>query len=157
QQVAKGRALFSQSRIDEGTEFLGSARLTFEKLGDGTELLETDSAIAHGAVLACETKNYKWLLAQVLTDRAHVQSNLNNYQEAISDSTRALHLYQESQDISSVVGNLVQLATLYLFLNDTETSLSFLKRAMEIVEKENALPSDRWAIHMVASLNLSAL
>src|SRR5262249_24320001 len=154
QQVTKGRELSSQSKIAEGTALLAGARLTFEKAGDVPEMLETDSAIAHGAVVQpdlakaqellprivhdCESNNYKWLLAQALTDRAHLDSNLNNYSEAISYSNDALQLYENLQDISNVLGNLTQLSTLYPFWNDTETSLPFVKLALVVSAEESA-------------------
>src|SRR5262249_4980823 len=146
---------------------------TFERVGDFPEALNSDAAMAHGAVLqpdlakgqellarlipTCESKRYKWLLAQTLTYRAHIQSNLNNYSEAISDANRALQLFESLNDASSTLRSLGQLANLHLFLNDNETSLSFLRRALALAEQQDASPNQLWPLHIAVSLNLSAL
>jgi CHAT domain-containing protein/tetratricopeptide (TPR) repeat protein len=173
QDVASGRQLVDQSRIDEATKLFASARSTFEKLGDVPELLAVDRAMAHGfavqpklaagqeilarVVPECESRSYKWLLAESLTNRAHIQSNRNNYSEAISDGNRALQLFQELRDVRSALGAFLQLASLYLFLNDTEISFSFIRRAMVAAKAEGVPPAQLWGIHVAASLNLTAL
>ena len=173
QEVAKGYDLFSQSRIGAAIELFVSARSTFEKVGNVPELLAAEAAIAHAAAIqpdiaigqkavaaiipVCESNDYKWLLAQTLTRRAQIQSNLNNYSEAIGDGHRALQLFQELNDASNAVGTLTQLASLHVFLNDTETSFSYLRRALAIAEREVAAPTDMWGIHIAISFDLSAV
>jgi CHAT domain-containing protein/tetratricopeptide (TPR) repeat protein len=173
QQVVKGYELFNQSKIDAATTLFASARSTFETVGNLPELLATDTAIARGAAIkpdlakgqellarivsVCESRNYKWLLAQALTARAHIQSNLNNYSEAISDGNRALGIFQELKDLSGTLGSFIQLASLHLFLNDIQTSFSFLQKAMTIAREDNALPRQQWGVYIAASLNLNAL
>lgn len=173
QQVKKAYELFGQSQFDAATELLLSARTAFESVNNLPELLTTDAAIAHGAVVqpnlakgqevlariipAFESRNYKWLLAQTLAEQAHLESNLNDYSEAISDSKRALQLFQELADTSSVSSILVQLGTLHLLLNDNEMSLSYLRRALAIAETQGAPPAEIWSIHIATSLTLTAM
>jgi CHAT domain-containing protein/tetratricopeptide (TPR) repeat protein len=173
QQVEQGYKSFNQSKIVEATELFESARGTFEKAGDLPESLVVDAAIARGAaiqpdldkgqkllariVAVCEVRNYRWLLAQALITRAHINSNLNNYSEAISDGNRALQIFHELRDLSGTLAGFIQLASLYLFLNDVETSFSFLRQAMNIAREEDALPRQKWGVYIAASLNLSAL
>ena len=173
QQVVKGYELFSESKIVEATELFTAARSTFQRLGNLPETLATDAALANAAALqpdlakgqelltplirTCESQHYRWLLAQVLTQRAHIQSNLNNYSEALSDAHRALQIFREVQDMSGALSNSIQLASLHLFLNDNETSFSFLRTAMVMAEQERASPAQWWGIHIAISLNLSAL
>ena len=173
QEVVKAFELLGKSRIGEASELFMSARNTFEKVGDFPEALTAEAAMAHGAVLqpdlakgqellasvipACESKRYKRLFAQTLYYRAHIQSNFNNYSEAISDGSRALQLFEELKDESSTLRSLSQLANLHLFLNDNEISLSFLRRAMVIVEQHGVAPNLLWPLHIAVSLNLSAL
>jgi len=172
-QVAKGYELFGQSKIGEATELFENARQTFDKVGDVPELLAAEAAMAHAAAVepdlakgqeilarivpACESRRYSSLLGQLLTDRAHIQSNLNNYSEAISDGNRALQIFLDRRDLSSTLGNFIQLASLHLFLNDNETSFSFLRRAMATAEEEGASAMQRWGIYIAVSLNLSVL
>ena len=171
--VAKGYELFTQSKISDAIEFFSRARNAFDKVGDDPETLSAAGAIAHGAAVqpdlelglqilgriipVCESKGRKWLLAQMLTERAHIQSNLNNYSEAITDGNRALSLFQELGDLSGTLNSFVQIASLHLFLNDSERSLSFLERALAIAQLEGASPSQIWGIYIAVSLNLSAL
>ena len=103
-----------------------------------------------------EANHYKWLLAQCLTEQAHLDSNLNNYSQAIIDGNRALQLFTELRDLSGVLGAFLQLASLHVFLNDSQTSFSYLERALKIAEKEGALASDLWGIQIAISFNLSA-
>lgn len=173
QEAVKGRELVGQSQVSEATKYFESARTTFEKVGNSTEALLVDTAIAHGAavepdlprgkelltriVRTCESKHYKWLLAEALTHLSHIETNWNNYSEAITDSSRALQIFQELQDSSSAFGALVQLAGLYLYLNDNQMSLQFLKRAMTVAQVEGTSPMSLWGVHITVSLNLSAL
>jgi CHAT domain-containing protein/tetratricopeptide (TPR) repeat protein len=173
QQVHLAYKLFSESKISEATDLFQGALVTFQSAGNSAESLAVESAMAHGAAVqpdiargqqilarvipACEANNYLWLLAQALTDQAHLESNLNNYSQAISYSTRGLQLFQQLNDVTNALGNLNQLASLYLFLNDTEMSFSFLRRATEMAHNEGASPGQIWGLHIATSLNLSAL
>jgi CHAT domain-containing protein len=173
QQVVKGNELFNQSKFSAATELFTNARSTFEKIGDLPELLAIDTTIARAAALqpdlpkgkklvasivpVCEKKNYKWLRAQALFVSAHIQSNLNNFSDAINDGNRALGIFQELKDLSGTLGSFIQLASLHLFLNDIRTSFSFLQKAMTIAREDNALPKHQWGVYMAASLNLFAL
>ncbi len=173
QQMKKGFELVRQSKIDEAMDLLVSARGTFEKLGNVPELLTAEAEMAHGAAVqpdlakgleilgriipACESKNYRWLLAHSLAHLAQIEWNLNNYSKAFSDSSRSLQLFQELDDTSNVSGILVQLASLHLFLNDNEMSWSYLRRALAVAEVKGLLASDVWGIYIAISLNLHAL
>ncbi|HEX6045902.1 MAG TPA: CHAT domain-containing protein [Pyrinomonadaceae bacterium] len=173
QNMATGRKLVDQASIDEATNLFANARSTFETVGDIPELVAVKRAMAHGfavqpnlalgqemiaqVIQESESRHYHWLLAESLTNRAHIQSNLNNYSEAISDGNRALQLFQELHDVRSTLGTFVQLAALYLFLNDTEVSLSFISRAMAVAKAEGVPPEQLWGVHVAASLNLTAL
>jgi CHAT domain-containing protein/cytochrome c-type biogenesis protein CcmH/NrfG len=172
-EVEQGSALLLQSRVDEANKIFESALSTFRKVGDVPEALATEATIAHGAtvqpnlakgqeVLAhvipeCEARRYKWLLAETISERAHIQTNLNNYSEALDDSERALQLSQELQDTSGTLGKLSQLAGLYLFLNDNEMSFSYVSRALAVTEKDRARPMQIWGVHITTSVNLSAI
>jgi CHAT domain-containing protein len=173
QEATKGYKLLGQSQISEATKYLASARTTFERVGNLTEALAVDMAIAHGAavqpdlprgkellsriVRTCEAKRYKWLLAEALTHLSHIETNWNNYSEAITDSNHALQIFQELQDSSSTFGALVQIAGLYLYLKDNQLSLQFLRRAMAIAQVERPSPMKLWGVHITVSLNLSEL
>ena len=172
EQVNKGYELFSQARNGEAIELFESARDNFEKAGDLPESLIAEAAIAQAAVVEpniakaqetvarilpiCESKHYKWLLADALVRRAHLQSTLNNYSEAVSDASRALQIFQELNDLGSTLTSFTQLATLHLLLNDKEKSFSFLGQAMEVAGDE-ATPRQRWGLQLGISLNLGAL
>ena len=171
--AAKGHKLLGQSQISEATKYFASARTTFERVGNLAEALAVDTAIAHGAavqpdlprgkelltriVRTCESKRYKWLLAEALTQLSHIETNWNNYSEAITDSNRALQIFQELKDSSNIFGALVQIAGVYLFLKDNQMSLQFLKRAMDIVRAEHTSGMKLWGVHITVSLNLSEL
>jgi len=173
QETTKGYTLLGQSQISESTEYFTSARNTFDRVGNLPEALAVDTAIAHGAavepnlprgkelltriVSTCEVKRYKWLLAEALTHLSHIETNWNNYSEAITDSNRALEIFQELQDSSSTFGALVQIAGVYLYLKDNQMSLQFLKRAMAVAQVENSSPMKLWGVHITVSLNLSEL
>lgn len=173
QEVIKGYMLLGQSQISEATKSFVSARNTFEKVGHSTEALAVDTAIAHGAavqpdlprgkelliriVRTCEVKNYKWLLAEALTHLSHIETNWNNYSEAITDGNRALQIFQEAQDSSSTFGALVQIAGLYLYLKDNQLSLKFLERAMAVAQMQRQSPMQLWGVYITASLDLSEL
>jgi CHAT domain-containing protein/cytochrome c-type biogenesis protein CcmH/NrfG len=173
EQVRKAYGLLSDSRISEANDLFGLALTTFEKVGNRPEALATEIAIAHGAVVqpdvakaqeildrilpTCETKHYKTLLAQAFFHRAHLQSNLNNYSHAFSDGNHALRIYQELNDVGGTLSTFVQIAGLNLFLNDIETSFSYLERALELVEKNEAQPAQIWGVHASLSLDLTAL
>jgi CHAT domain-containing protein len=172
-QMSEAQELLPQSKIDEATVLLTKARSTFEAAGNSPELLTTDSVIAHGYVVQpkldkagdllkriipdCEMKHYKWMLAQALIDRAHLQSNLNNFSEAIVDDNRALQIFQELKDVRGILRSLIQLALLNLFLNDNESSFSFLRQAIAIADEEHVDMTQRWLLHIPISLNLFAL
>ncbi len=131
QQVVKGHELFMQSEIEDATELFASARTTFEKVGNVPESLAAGVAMAQGAALQpelvkgqkllesiipdCESKRYKWLLAQALTNSAHINSNLNNYSEAFRDANGALQIFRKLNDLNGMVRAFIQLASLYLF------------------------------------------
>lgn len=172
-QFATGYAFFRQQEIKKATELFTSARSTFESVGNLPETLAADVALTQTAALqpdlvkgqeilarlipVCESQRYLWLVGRGLFGRAHIQSNLNNYSEAISDGHRSLQISRELQDIGSVVGSLIQLSSLHLFLNDVETSFSFLRSAIAKAEEDKSWPAHWWGIHIAVSLNLSAL
>lgn len=172
-QVTDAQRLLQQSEIDLSIKSLEQARSTFEAVGNFPELVATDIAIAHGSVVQpdlkrtnalllhivpeCEVKQYRWMRAQALAERAHLQTNLNNFSEAVADTKDALQISQELKDVEGVVVTLVQLAGLYLFLNDNETSFSFLRQAIAVADEENAKAGQRWSLNVTISLNLYAL
>jgi CHAT domain-containing protein len=171
--VNKGYELFKQSNIADSMELFSSARETFDAAGDNGEALFAEYAIAHGATVQpdlekseqifariipiCKAKGYKWLLTQCLTERAHLQANLNNYSEAIDDSNRALRLSEDLQDENGTIGNFVQLASFYLFLNDSEKSLAFVQRGITMAEDERAAPTQLWGMDIAAAFNFDNL
>ena len=173
QQIDEGYKLFRQSKIGDATELFASARQVFEKAGDIPEARAAEAAIAHGAanqpdlpraketlsrlIPGTEAKGYKWLLAQCLTRQAHLNANLKNFSKAISAGNRALQLFQETEDVSNVLGGLLQLAGLHLFLNDSSASFSYLQRALVISQQEVIPLTDLWGIRIGVSLNLTAL
>ena len=173
EQVKQGHVLFRQNKFDDATELFANAQRMFDKVGDLPESLAAAAAIAHAAafepdlvkgqqilavvVPACEANNYKGLLAHVLTLRAHIQANLNNYSETISDGNRALQIFEELKDLSGTIRTLSQLGFQHLLLNDKEMSFSFLERAMTIAQEEDASPAQLWNLYITVSQNLSAL
>lgn len=173
QDAAEGHKLLRQSQVVAATKYFARARNAFERVGNSPEALSVATAIAHGAAVqpdlargiellnsivpTCESKRYRWLLAEALTRLAHIETNLNRYSEAISDSHRALQIFQELQDSSNTFGALVQIAGLYLYLKDNQMSLQFLKRAMAMAQVEGTPPIKLWGVHITVSLNLSEL
>jgi len=173
QRINDGSKLFGQSKVGEGIEVLTEARQAFEKLNDVPELLAAELAIASGAtsqpdlpraqemlsriIPSSEAKHYKWLLAICLSKRTQINSNLNNYSKAFDDSTRSLQLFQESQDTANALGQLLQIAVLHLFLNDNETSLTYLQQALALRNNAAMAQADLWGIQLSISLNLTAL
>ncbi len=173
EQFANGYKLLDQNRYDEATELFTNAERTFDKVGDLPESLAAANAIAHVAafkpdlekageilkrlVPACEANRYKWLLGRALTRRAHIESNLNNYSEAIIDSNHALQIFRELKDPNHELHNTVQLASLHLSLNDNEISLSFVEQSRAIAQEEGMSPGLLWGIYIAGSQNLSAL
>ena len=172
-QMSEAQDLLPQSKIDEATALLTKARSTFAATGNLPEQITSDSVMAHGLVVQpdldkanellkrvipdCEKKQYKWRLAQSLSDRSHLQSNLNNFSEAILDGHRSLEIFKELKDVRGVLGSLAQLAIMNLFLNDNETSFSFLRQAMAIADEEDVDVAQRWILNIPISLNLFAL
>ncbi|MDX6403822.1 MAG: hypothetical protein QOH70_1277 [Blastocatellia bacterium] len=173
QQISKGYDLFRRSKITDSMDLFSMARETFEAAGDNEEALFAEYAIAHGATVQpdlekskqifariipiCEAKGYKWLLAQCLTERAHLQANLNNYSEAIDDSNQALRISEGLQDEDGKMGSFVQLASFYLFLNDSEKSLAFVQRGITMAEDERAAPTQLWGMYIAAAFNFDNL
>jgi CHAT domain-containing protein len=173
QQIAGASKLVREARAGEALSLFDSARNNFQKAGDLPESLSTEAAIAQAAALqpdlpkaqealsrsvpTAESRNYKWLLAQYITRQAHIEANLNNYSKAISDANRAMQLFRQADDTSGILGSFIQLASLYLFLNDNKTSFSYLERALTLSKREPVAVNDIWGIHTTVSLNLTAL
>ena len=170
-QINDGYKAFDQSNFPKAAELFVSAQKTFDQVGDLPESLAAGIPIAHVKALdtdsegqeviakvisACEEKRYKWLLGQALVKRAHIQSNLNNYSDAIDDSHRALKIFEELKDLNGMFVSSSQLANLHFLIGDYETSFSYLKRAMTISEEQDAPATQLWSIYMAASMNLSA-
>ena len=172
-QMDEGYASFAQSKLSETKTLFTTARDNFAKAGSLPEKLSAEVALALAAVSepdlvsaqkvfaevipACEQNNYKWLLAETLTRRAHLEANLNNSSSAIRDANQALDLFQKVDDPNGILGSLIQLGSLHLFLNDHELSFSYLRRALLLAERLPAPPGDIWAIHIATSQNLGAL
>ncbi len=173
EQMAQGSKLFRKSQMDDAIASFESARRLFDKAGNVPETLVAERAIASAAVLqpnllkaqeilarvipVAESRQYRWFLAQSLNKQAHVESNQNNFSKAISDSNRALQLFQESDDQSEVLGSLLQLGLYHLFINDNKTSLAYLERALTINQEEPTNSNDIWGMYITTSLNLCAL
>lgn len=173
EQMVSGLNLSVGSGFAAATELFLSARTLFDKVGNVPESLLAEAAIAHAAVVQpdlergrellsriipmCEARKYKWMRAQSLSEQAHLNSNDNNFSEAISDSSKSLQLFQELDDPNSVSGVFNQLATLHRFLNDTETSFSYLRRALTAAGMQRAPPKEVWGIHITTSLTLNAI
>ena len=173
QQMVEGYNLLGQSRINDANKLFEGALTSFQKAGDLPETLAVQIAIVHGAVVqpdlvkarqllasvitTCEARSYKWFLAQTLYHRAHLQSNQNNFSQAISDGDRALEIFQELKDVSGTVRTLVQLADLNLSLNDVETSFAYLKRGLALTNNAGTQPGQIWGMHVALSLNLHVL
>lgn len=173
-QLDKASTLFNRTRLREAKEVLVAARDTFTKLNDLPEALLAEAALAHAATLEpnliraqelfariipqCEEHNYKWFTAQTLTTRAHMESNRNNYHEAINDATQALSLFQELEDSYGTLGSFIQLASFHYSLKDIDLSFSYLRRARALAGTMRAPPEgDIWAIHFTTALNLTVL
>lgn len=172
-QMVEGYNLLGQSRIAEANKFFDSALSMFQKVGAPPETLAAQIAIAHGAVVepnlekarellvdiitTCESRSYKWLLAQTLFHQAHLQSNRNNFSQAISDSDRALQIFQKLNDVSGTVRSLIQIASFNLYLNDVATSFSYLKRGLVLTDRAEVEPGQIWGLHIALSLNLHVL
>jgi CHAT domain-containing protein/tetratricopeptide (TPR) repeat protein len=174
QHMSKAVKLMNGSEIAAATESLLEARSMFEKAGNVPELLIADSVIAHAAALqpanaeglevlaraipVCESRRYKWLLARNLWLQSFINSNLINFSEAIGESSRALQLFQELEDSTNVSKTFLQLASLHLYVNDTETSFSFFRRALISAELQRGPPTEAaWGIHTGTSLTLTAV
>jgi CHAT domain-containing protein/tetratricopeptide (TPR) repeat protein len=173
QDVEKGEESVKRSDFSEAAGLFASAQKKFNQVGDTPESLAVANAIAHAAALepdsakgqkvltelvaVCKARQYKGLHAQALINRAHIQSNLNNYSEAINDSREALEIFQEVKDLTNTLTSFSQLANFHLLLKDPEVSFSFLKQAMTIAEEQGASPTQLWSIYIATSVNLGAL
>ncbi|HKO98904.1 MAG TPA: CHAT domain-containing protein [Pyrinomonadaceae bacterium] len=171
--INKGYELFGQSKIKDSYSFFLRARDSFNSVGSNGEALLAEYAIAHGATVEpdlekskqifveiipiSEAKGYKWLAAQCLLERAHLHANLNNYSEAIDDNNRALTLLAELDDSNGTVDAIVQLAGLHLFLNDSEQSLSLLRRGFAMIESDLVPRTRLWGMYIAAALNFNNL
>jgi CHAT domain-containing protein/tetratricopeptide (TPR) repeat protein len=171
--IVEGYQLFPKSKLGDAMERFARAGEAFNAAGDGAEAIFADYSIAYAAavepdvekgraVLArvvptCEAKNYTWLLAQSMGKRAQLLLNLNHYSEALTDAGQSLRLSEAAQDAGSTLGSLVQIATTHLYLNDTEKSLSYLRRALVLARSGGLVPSASWASYMATSLNFNAL
>lgn len=173
-QLERGSQLFSRTRLREAKEALVSARDIFIKLNDLPEALLAEAALAHAATLEpnlekaqelfariipqCEAHNYKWFIAQILSKRAHLESNRSNYSDAISDANKALNIFQKLEDPYGTLGSFVQLASFHYSVKDIDLSFSYLQRARAIAGTMRAPPpGDVWGIHITTALNLTAL
>jgi CHAT domain-containing protein/tetratricopeptide (TPR) repeat protein len=171
--VKSGYALFAQSKLSDALNTFATARMEFAAAGDAPEALVVDYAMAHAATLqpdieraralfarlvpVCEQKSYRWLLAQSLSERAHLLLNLDQYSDALADGTRALDLLAEVEDQNGMLGSLVQLASIHRSLNDSERSLLFLRRGLTLAREVGSAPLDTWGVYIAASLNFNAL
>jgi hypothetical protein len=168
QQIDEGYRLSGESKFGEAIELLTKARQTLDKLNDLPESLAAEKAIAHAAAVQpdlakgqdilsrlipiSEARHYKWLLADCLSRQSHINSNLNNYSQAFNDANRALHLFQELDDVANVFGQLLQLAGAHLFLHDIDNSLACLQRALTLSDNEAIAVTDSWGLRIAISL-----
>lgn len=162
--------LLSKDQIAESSDCFATAREQFTSVRDDAEALLAEYGVAVGAnlqpdleksdqVLAriipiSEMKSYKWLLSLFLSERAHLQANLNNFSAAIDDAQRALEISQSVQDSTGTSDMLFQLASLELFLNDNERSLGLSRQALDLVQSEQLPRGQAWGTLVAISLNL---
>ena len=171
--MKQGYLLFNDSRMDESFVCFATAHEQFARVHDDAEALMADYAIALGATLQpdlqkseqilariipiCEAKSYKWLLSNSLSERAQLKANLNDFSAAIDDAQHSLEISQGLQDPAGTSGELFQLASLHLLLNDNERSLGLLKQALDFLESEQIPRPQRWGMLVAVSVNLMNL
>ncbi|MFL6228575.1 MAG: CHAT domain-containing protein [Pyrinomonadaceae bacterium] len=169
----EGYELFKQARLGDGMQRLVRAGEAFNAAGDTPEALSADFAVAHAATVepdvekaralfarvapACEARGYTWLCAQVLSERAHLSLNLNRYSAALADAAEGLRLSEQVQDTSGTIDSLVQVATIRRLLNDTDGSLTLLRRAIEEARAGGAAPMVNWGLYTAISFNFNLL
>jgi CHAT domain-containing protein len=171
--VTDGADSLQHSKFSAALELFKDAQANFEELGDKPEWLSTAAAIGHAATVQpnnksaqqvfdeivpiCEAQHYESLRARILIDMAQLQANLSNPSEAINKSKKALEIFEKFNDPSAILGALTQQATLHVLLNDTETSLTLLDRALRLAQAEKLPAIKSWGTFIDFSLNMTAL
>lgn len=172
-QMVDGYALLYKSEMSNAMALFESARSLFDKTGNVPETLEAELGIVSAAALQpdlpkaqqilariipfSESRHYRRFLALCLTKRGQVESNRNNYSEAIDDSYRVLQIVHDLKDQDGILISLLQLGQYHLFINDNRSSLAYLEQALTLNKEVPASAGERWQIYITTSLNLCAL
>src|ERR1041384_503134 len=172
-QMQQGYELFTQSDYEAALTAYGAAKQTFEQERDTSEALFASYRTGHCHVLmlatdkgqtifadlttACQSREYKWLLAQCLYESAHIQTALSEYSKAIDYSAQALQLLEQLDDTNGLLKNLVQMAGEYDSLNDGGRSVGYLQRGLFSIVKGYPVPIQGcWELYIAIALNLNA-
>lgn len=171
--IKEGYRLAGKAQFAKAIDSFAAARQDFAQVGDTVEAVFADCAIAHCYAIqpdipkglsifarispVCESRNYRWLLAQCLRTTAHLRHNLNEYSKAIDSSARALSLSEQVEDTDGLLRSLTQLAALHESLKDTEKSLGYLLRSLVIGQEYDSAPKDMWGSYVAMSFNFVAL
>jgi CHAT domain-containing protein len=82
----------------------------------------------------CETRQYRWLLAQTLNAIGNANTALRDFSKAINYSKRSLELSEEIGDVRGVMKTLNQLAGEYFSLNNYDKSLGLYARSLALID-----------------------
>lgn len=94
--------------------------------------------------VACQKKQYKWLLSQTLSLVATVHTAFNEYSKGIDDTKMALRLSEQISDNYGVQKNLAQLANQERSLGSYRQSLTYMHRCLELAEASWPGPRQMW-------------
>jgi len=167
-----GYALFTQSRYAEAVHAYSQARRKYEQVGDSTEEAFVDYRLAHCYLFLpdlakadkvlkqlstlCDTRVYRWLLAQCLYCLSHASADNNQYSKALDYSERALIAFERVNDHNGVVKSLTQLADINQSLSRIDKSLHYLSRGLRLSNEVPTDPMQTWGILVQMAFSMSS-
>jgi CHAT domain-containing protein/lipoprotein NlpI len=167
-----GYALFTESKYAEAVGEYSEAKRQYAQTGDSVDMAFVDYRLAHCYLFLpalekakvafkrlsaiCESKEYRWLLAQCLYGLAHANSDNSEYTRAIDYSIRALRSFERADDLNGILGCLTQLADVNQVLNRIDRSLSYLSRGLTLPGETQAEPMQRWGILVQIAFSMSS-
>jgi CHAT domain-containing protein len=114
-------------------------------------------ALAEEAARYAEGRHYLWLRAQALFLLADLYAGLNEYSRAIDYSKRALEISEQLQSPNDMLATSGQLAAEHTSLGDSELSLEWHQRSLNLAIRYPMDPSRRWPVYGAVSGTFSDL
>lgn len=168
-----GYRSFEQSNVKDAIREYTKAKAGYEQANDETGKAFVEYRLAHCYVLLpdpekarlafnrllaiCETKKYRWLMAQCLFGLAHASADASEYSRAIDYSGRALAGFEQIGDVNGILKSLTQLADFHEAVNRVSNALAYLSRARTLAGSVNAEPKQYWGILNQIGFSMAAL